>query len=30
MKKIIFASYLLFIVKSLAFGQQTVKGKVVD
>jgi hypothetical protein len=30
MKKIIFASYLFFIVKSLAFGQQTVKGKVVD
>ena len=30
MKKIIFTSYLLFIVNSLAFGQQTVKGKVVD
>ena len=30
MKKIIFASYLIFIVNSLVFGQQTVKGKVVD
>ena len=30
MKKIIFASYLFFIVNSLVFGQQTVKGKVVD